>query len=55
LVWVAALSYFIPILSTLISVLYLGIATGPRVWIGCALVAAGSVICKYSVIERKAD
>lgn len=46
---VASLSYFIPVLSTLVSSIYLQVAVGPAVWTACALVAAGAYICKLSI------
>ena len=51
IVLVAAASLFTPLLSTLVSTLYLGARPGPRLWIGCALVIAGAAICKSSVHE----
>jgi drug/metabolite transporter (DMT)-like permease len=51
IVLVAAASLFAPLLSTLVSTLYLGARPGPRLWIGCALVIAGAAICKRSVRE----
>jgi drug/metabolite transporter (DMT)-like permease len=51
IVLVAAASLFTPLLSTLVSMLYLGVRPGPRLWIGCALVIAGAAICKANVQE----
>jgi drug/metabolite transporter (DMT)-like permease len=51
IVFVAAASLFTPLLSTLVSTLYLGARPGPRLWIGCALVIAGAVACKSQVHE----
>lgn len=39
---VAAASYLTPLLATLAGCLYLGVAPGPRLWIGCAVLIAGS-------------
>ncbi|MBN1417690.1 MAG: EamA family transporter [Planctomycetes bacterium] len=49
---VASLSYATPILSTLVSAIYLGVAVGGGVWAGCALVAAGAGIASRSVVDR---
>jgi drug/metabolite transporter (DMT)-like permease len=49
LVLVAALSYFIPLFSTLITGLYLHVAIGPGVWLGCLLVIAGAALCKRGI------
>jgi drug/metabolite transporter (DMT)-like permease len=48
---VASFSYLTPLLSVLIYVAYLHVATGPVLWLGCALVIAGAVICRYSIDE----
>jgi drug/metabolite transporter (DMT)-like permease len=49
IVLVAACSYFTPLLSTTVSSLYLGVTPGARLWIGCALVIAGAIICKLAL------
>lgn len=41
---VAAASYLTPLLSTLAGCLYLGVTPGPRLWIGCVVLIAGSVL-----------
>ncbi len=46
---VAAFSYATPLLSTGISCVYLGVAPGWHLWVGCALVAAGAVVCRLSI------
>jgi len=48
---VATCSYFTPLLSTLVTCLYLGATARPKLWTGCVLVIAGAVICKRSVRE----
>jgi drug/metabolite transporter (DMT)-like permease len=53
MVLVASASYVTPLLSTFISVLYLGVTTGPKLWIGCALIILGAVTCKLSLSERE--
>jgi drug/metabolite transporter (DMT)-like permease len=49
IILVAASSYFTPLLSTIVSTLYLSVVAGPRLWIGCGLVVAGAIACKLSV------
>jgi drug/metabolite transporter (DMT)-like permease len=51
IVLVAAASLFTPLLSTLVSTFYLGARPGSRIWIGCAMVIAGAVVCKSQVAE----
>ena len=52
-VLVAACSYFTPFLSTLVSCLYLQVMAGPRLWIGCTALVAGSLLSWISVTERE--
>ena len=52
LVLVATASYFIPLLSTLVSCLYLGVAPGTRFWLGCLVLVAGSLLSRRAVAER---
>lgn len=54
MVLVAAIAYCIPLLSTMISCLYLRVAMGFELWLACGLVIAGAVTCKWSIIERSA-
>lgn len=49
LLLVAACSYFTPLLSTIVSCLLLGVAPGPRLWTGCLLIVAGSMLSWRSV------
>lgn len=44
LLLVAACSYATPLLSTLVSCVYLGVVPGPRLWIGCGLLTCGSLL-----------
>jgi len=46
---VAALSYAIPVLSTLVSSLYLHVAVAWNVWAGATLVVVGAVVCQRSL------
>jgi len=50
---VAALSYVAPLLSTLISSAYLGVALGWNVWAACALVILGAFVCQRSVVKQR--
>jgi len=52
-VLVAAFSYLTPLFSTAVSCLYLGIIPGVSLWIGCALIMAGSILSWLSVSERR--
>jgi drug/metabolite transporter (DMT)-like permease len=54
MVLVAALSYFTPLLSTVVSAIHLGVAPAPRIWVACALVIAGAAVCRLAVEERPA-
>lgn len=45
-------SYFTPIASTAFSAVYLHVLPGPSLIVGCALVTAGALICKYSLADR---
>jgi drug/metabolite transporter (DMT)-like permease len=42
-VLVVAASYFTPLLSTLFSCAYLGVAPGPGLWLGCLMIVGGSL------------
>jgi drug/metabolite transporter (DMT)-like permease len=53
IVFVAACSYFTPLLSTLLSCLYLQVVAGVRLWLGCMLIVAGSLLSWASVSERE--
>ncbi len=48
---VASLSFAIPLASTLFSARYLDVATGPALWIGCALVTVGAVLCRRGLAD----
>jgi drug/metabolite transporter (DMT)-like permease len=55
MVLVAASSYFIPFLSTLVTSLYLGITAGLRLWMGCGCIILGSLISWASVSDRSSE
>lgn len=50
-VLLASISYFIPMISTLISSLHLSVPIGWKLSLGCFLVIAGAVLCKWSLRE----
>jgi|WetSurMetagenome_2_1015567.scaffolds.fasta_scaffold13071_5 drug/metabolite transporter (DMT)-like permease len=50
---VAASSYAIPVISTLVTCLYLAVTPGPMLWVACALVVGGAVLCHVSVRRRQ--
>jgi len=52
LVLVAAFSYFTPLLSTLVTALYLAVVPGPAIWTASVLVVAGAVICRLAIVEE---
>jgi drug/metabolite transporter (DMT)-like permease len=49
---ISTTSYFTPLLSTLVSCLYLRVLPGPQLWLGCALLIAGAALSRASVAER---
>ncbi len=55
LLLVAACSYLTPLLSTLVSCLYLGVSPSAKLWIGCLLLVCGSLITWRSVSDRPAS
>jgi len=46
---VASAAYATPILSTALSCALIGVVPGAGLWIACALVAGGAVLCKLSI------
>jgi drug/metabolite transporter (DMT)-like permease len=53
IVFVAACSYFTPLLSTFLCCLYLEVAAGASLWLGCILIVAGSILSWASVSDRE--
>ena len=53
--FVASMSYLTPLLSVLVSCLYLGISPSWLFWCGCSLVVIGAVICKLSISNNELD
>ncbi len=52
---VGVASYFTPLLSTTLSCLYLHVAAGPVLWLGCLLLVGGSLLSWWAVRERIAE
>jgi drug/metabolite transporter (DMT)-like permease len=52
LLLVVACSYFTPLLSTLVSCVYLRVSPGPKLWVGCVLLVSGSLMTWRSVTDR---
>ena len=52
IILVVSLSHFTPLLSIIISSLYLQVAVKANLWIACGLVIVGAVICKFSIIDK---
>ena len=52
-VMVAAGSYLTPLLSTLVTSLYLSVAAERSLWIGCAVLVAGSLLSWLSVSDER--
>ena len=53
MVLVAAFSYFTPLFSTLVSVIWLDVTPGAAIWVACALVIAGALTCRLAVVEKR--
>ncbi len=53
IVFVAACSYFTPLLSTLLSCLYLRVTAEVNLWLGCLLIVAGSLLSWVAVSDHK--
>lgn len=52
IILVVSFSYFTPLLSIIISSLYLQVAVNANLWVACGLVIAGAIICKFSIIDK---
>lgn len=53
LLLVVACSYFTPLLSTIVSCLYLRVTPAPALWMGCLVLVAGSFLTWYSMAETR--
>lgn len=51
IVLAGVMAYSAPFLSTVFTGLYLGVAVGWKIWVGCGLLIAGAVLCKKGVKE----
>ena len=49
MVLVAASSYLTPLFSTIVSCIYLGVRPGLGLWLGCAIIIAGSFLSWFSI------
>jgi drug/metabolite transporter (DMT)-like permease len=54
-VLVASLGYGTPLLSTLLSCVYLDVPLGLRLCLGCILVVAGAALCSRSLVDRESE
>lgn len=52
---VVSCSYLTPLLSIIISSLYLSVTLGWRLWLGCGLVIIGALICNLSVRRARSQ
>jgi len=55
MILVASFSYLIPLLSTLISCIYLSVVPGLNIWLAAIFIFAGAAICKYSIVEEQVN
>jgi drug/metabolite transporter (DMT)-like permease len=53
LLLVASCSYFTPLLSVVVSCLYLHVAPGGRLWWGCLLLIGGTLVTWRSIREKR--
>ncbi len=51
-VLVAAASYLTPLLSTLVSCIYLAVASKPSLWLGCGMLVFGSLLSWVSISDK---
>ena len=51
MILVVSLSYFIPLFSTVISSIRLGVQPGPELWLAAGMIIAGALVCKVAVSE----
>ena len=49
MILVVSLSYFIPLFSTVISSILLGVAPGAELWLAAGLIIVGALVCKVAV------
>ena len=51
MILVVSLSYFIPLFSTVISSIRLGVRPGPELWLAAGMIIVGALVCKVAVSE----
>jgi drug/metabolite transporter (DMT)-like permease len=51
MILVVSLSYFIPLFSTVISSIRLGVRPGPELWLAAGMIIAGALVCKFAVAD----
>lgn len=49
---VACFSYLTPLCSVLIYSVYLHIPIRPTLWLACALIIGGAIVCRHAIVER---
>jgi drug/metabolite transporter (DMT)-like permease len=49
----AASSYLTPFLSTMVTCIYLSVVPSPKLWLGCVLIVAGSLLSRQAVSARR--
>jgi drug/metabolite transporter (DMT)-like permease len=53
IILVSSVSFFTPLISTIMSCLYLRVPMGLQLWAACGLVIVGAAVCKQSVTETQ--
>jgi drug/metabolite transporter (DMT)-like permease len=51
MILVVSLSYFIPLFSTVISSLRLGVVPGPELWLAAGMIIVGALVCRMAVSD----
>ena len=54
-VLVTSVSFFTPLISTILSCMLLGVPMRTGLWLACGLIVGGAVVCRWSVVERPAE
>ena len=52
LVVVVTFSYFVPLFSTIVSSLLLGVRLRPDIWVAAVMIMSGAYICRQAIVER---
>jgi drug/metabolite transporter (DMT)-like permease len=53
LILVSIISFFTPLISTVISCVYLKVPMGIQLWLACGLVIVGALVCQRSVTDQR--